>query len=43
VHDDLDTGVGGAHAVHMAGQKALMDGTVPLPEQDAAGGHGLRG
>jgi hypothetical protein len=38
VNDDLDAGILGAHLIDVAGQKALMDGAVALPEQDAAGG-----
>ena len=39
--DDLNAGVLGAHPIDMAGQEALMDGAVALPEQNAAGGEAL--
>src|ERR1035438_536547 len=39
--DDLNAGVPGANRIDVAGQKALMDGAVALPEQDAAGGDAL--
>ena len=37
MNDDLDAGILGAHLVHVAGQKALMDGAMALPQQNAAG------
>ncbi len=39
--DDLDAGIFGAHLVDVAGQKALMDGAMALPEQNAAGREAL--
>ena len=41
MHDDLDAGILGADLVHVAGEKALMNGAVTLPQNDAAGGEGF--
>src|ERR1017187_745981 len=41
MHDDLDAGILGADLVDVAGEKALMNGAVAIPQNDAAGGEGF--
>jgi hypothetical protein len=33
VNNHLDAGIFSAHRIHMAGQKALMDGAMALPQK----------
>src|SRR5262245_55721582 len=36
MHDHADAGILGANIVHVLGQKALVDGAMPLPQDDAS-------